>query len=275
MFKKTAIAALVLGFSGAASAAMYAPAPAPACAAGNVTVPCERSAWDLGVDALYLRTADYNAFGNTGSASNLNNRPDYGWGFRLEGSYHFGTGNDVTLNWAHYDKRSFLGAATGWNSKSKFDVVNLELGQHIDVGEMVDMRFYGGLQWVDVTDHTTVAATGANNSNWKTTGFGPRAGLTTTYNFGNGFAVYGDGSVAFLAAEHEMTNGVAATVKVYGTALSGNANVGVAYTHAMAQGDLTARVGWGVTHINPNNAGFANGHGWSGFNFGLKWVGNA
>jgi len=102
MFKKTAIAALVLG-SGAASAAMYAPAPAPACAAGNVTVPCERSAWDLGVDALYLRSEDNNGVG----AVNANSfRAKYGWGFRLEGSYHFGTGNDATVNWAHYNKKN-------------------------------------------------------------------------------------------------------------------------------------------------------------------------
>ncbi len=261
MFKRPAIAALVLGFSGAASAAMYT----PTCTPGQVTVPCEASAWDVGVDALYLRGEDYSTGAAAGSSTATNNRLDYGWGVRFEGSYHFGTGNDVTLNWSHYDKRSTISVGPVTYT-SKFDIVNLEFGQHVDAGEKVDMRFYGGLQWVDITDLTT----GTPVTNFITQAFGPRGGLTTTYNFGNGFAVYGDGSVAFLVGDQNMNPN-----RTYSTFLSGNANVGVAYTHAMAQGDLTARVGWGVTHINPNTNALANGHGWSGFNFGLKWVGNA
>lgn len=283
MFKKTAIAALVLGFSGAASAAMYAPAPAPACAAGNVTVPCEKSAWDLGVDALYMR-ADDTQFSQTA-------RPKMGWGFALEGSYHFGTGNDVTLNWGHFKKSTdgivtrtpaVGGAQDRANVESKFDIVNFEFGQHVDFGENVDVRFQGGVQYVSAEDNLytfEAAAAAANNTtnNFKLTGWGPRAGAKMTYNFGNGFGVYGDGNMALIMGKVETTTaangGASATATAHGTTLGYDATVGVKYTHAMAQGDLTARLGWGGKHYNA--AAGAGVMTWSGVNFGLKWVGNA
>ena len=147
MFKRTAIAALVLGFTGAASAAMYAPAPAPSCAAGNVTVPCEKSAWDLGVDALYARSDD-------NQLANMNGfRAKYGWGFRLEGSYHFGTGNDAAVNWAHGKRTTDSTVnANVLSLTNTLDIVNFELGQVVNFGENVSARFNGGVQYVTVKD---------------------------------------------------------------------------------------------------------------------------
>ncbi len=270
MFKKTAIAALVLGFTGAASAAMYAPAPAPACAAGNVTVPCERSAWDLGVDALYLRAED-NSLSNQALATM--GRAKMGWGFRVEGSYHFGTGNDVSLSWARYSKAADLSGTGVSRLTNKFDIVNFEFGQQVDFGENVDMRFNAGVQWVKVVDQNALIATpGTLVADSELTGFGPRVGAAVKYDFGNGFGVYVDSAVAVLAAK--MENKLAAGGTMHGTALSTDSSVGVAYTHAMAQGDLTARLGWGVKQVSLNTAGMT-GAGWSGVNLGLKWVGNA
>ena len=261
MFKKTAIAALVLGFTGAASAAMYAPAPAPSCAAGNVTVPCEKSAWDLGVDALYLRSED-NVLVNTDG-----HRADYGFGFRLEGSYHFGTGNDVTVNWSHVKKSSNKTLNTvAYTFKNTLDIVNLELAQVVNFGESVSMRFNGGVQYLANKDDSTVATVVGNR---KTTGFGPRVGMMSKYDFGNGFGVYGDFSAALLVAKYTTT--ATTSTDFYATALSTDANIGVAYTHSMAQGDLTARLAWGVKQVSMNAAN----HGWDGFTLGMKWVGNA
>jgi hypothetical protein len=259
MFKKTAIAALVLGFSGAASAAMYAPAPAPACAAGNVTVPCERSAWDLGVDLLYMRN-DGNQFDEV-----PNFRAPYGWGFRLEGSYHFGRGNDANLNWTHYNKG---GESVNRMTRSKLDIVNFEMGQSVDFGENFDVRFQGGMQYVDVTDNGVGGAIAGNNARLK--GFGPRGGAMVKYDFGNGFGVYGDTNIAILASKGEI---VGVNGSFHGTSMSTDGSVGFAYTYAMAQGDLTARLGYGVKQITYSSAAVPDA-GWQGFNFGLKWVGN-
>jgi len=259
MFKKTAIAALVLGFTGAASAAMYAPAPAPSCAAGNVTVPCERSAWDLGVDALYLRADDT-------QLANVNGfRAKYGLGFRLEGSYHFGTGNDVNVNWSHIKKTTdgtFIAAPL--SMKNTLDVVNFELGQMVNFGESVSMRFNGGLQYASVKqDYTNTTIT----TDHKVSAMGPRAGMMSKYDFGNGFGVYGDLSAAVLVGKTEVTG----NTNVYSTILSTDANLGVTYTHSMAQGDLTTRLAWGVKQFDSRTST----QGFDGFTLGMKWVGNA
>jgi len=260
MFKKTAIAALVLGFSGAASAAMYAPAPAPSCAAGNVTIPCERNAWDLGIDALYQRPEISSVL-----ASNDDFRAKYGWGFRLEGSYHFGTGNDVSLNWSHIKRTedNVLILDTSTNVEAKMDMVNFEFGQMVNFGESVSTRFHGGLQYLSFTGKATQASTAEH----KVTGFGPRAGLMTKYDFGNGFGVYGDLAAAMLLGKETTTN----LNDQHATMVSTDANVGVSYTHAMAQGDLTTRLAWGVKQYSFSNSV----DGWDGFTLGLKWVGNA
>jgi hypothetical protein len=291
MFKKTAIAALVLGFSGVASAAMYAPAPAPACSAGNVTVPCETSAWDIGGEALVLNARE-------GSLQRLPGRSaDWGWGFRIEGSYHFGTGNDFNVNWAHYDKTTTTAvtAADGIavnnpgnvDFQSRFDIVNFEFAQHVDFGEMWDVRFHGGVQYAnlrnDVTSANGVLVAGVvSTSELKVSGWGPRAGADATYNFGNGFAVFGNSSVSVLSASEDLSFANAAAVLPAGvTAGSRNSMVtatemklGAKYTHAMAQGDLTLGVAWEAHNFINANLGVAN-LAWDGVSFGLKWVGNA
>lgn len=265
MFKKSAIAALVLGFSGAASAAMYAPAPAPACSAGNVTVPCERSAWDLGVDGLYLRNDD-NQF------TGVNNyRDKYGWGFRVEGSYHFGTGNDATINWAHFNKTTnSTVAAVVRQHKSRFDMVNFEVAQTVNFGEMVDVRFHGGVAYDNIRDNGTVVAGSTNN---KLTTFGPRVGATMMYDFGNGFGMFGGSALSLMSAKMTVSGTAAAASTTYTTAFGSEMNLGVSYTHAMAQGDLTGRLGWTSVRVAANSG--VTAHSWNGVFFGLKWVGNA
>ena len=260
MFKKTAIAALVLGFSGAASAAMYTPAPAPACAAGNVTIPCEKNAWDLAIDALYMRPEGATILATAGAP-----RADYGWGFRLEGSYHFGTGNDVDLNWSHIKRtKDFSVASTAYSYEAKLDMVNFEFGQMVNFGENVSTRFHGGVQYLSLNDDSTTSAVATDRH---TTGFGPRVGMMSKYDFGNGFGVYGDVAAAVLLGKRTATS----ANDVHATMVTTDSNVGVSYTHAMAQGDLTARLAWGVKQISFSNTVF----GWDGFTLGLKWVGNA
>lgn len=295
MFKKTAIAALVLGFSGAASAAMYAPAPAPACAAGNVTVPCESTAWDLGVQALYLK-AEHNArendittVGTTGASNDYST--DWGWGFRLEGSYHFGTGNDLNLNWLYYksDQGSRTASTTnpdGTYLESKYNIVNLEMGQHVDFGESWDVRMHGGLQYANLKQDvaptaSTVPNTTTYERQFEVEGLGPRAGVDVAYDFGNGFALTSNAAAALLVAEDKLDGTVknAAGVSTNSSVKNNRVvsdlegKVGVRYTHAMAQGDLMIDLGYQAQNFN--TSGYTGDIGLHGGYLGLKWVGNA
>lgn len=325
--KKTALAVVALGVSGVASAAMYTPAPV-ACNADSVTVPCEKSAWDLGLQALYVETNSIGSVAHaavtTGSdiATTYNELdPEGDWGYRLELSYHFGTGNDINVNWTHIeadsdshltsladDINNLTGLTPSADVKThledEFDAVNFEFGQHVDFGEHYNARIHGGLQYMSVERELTQrsaalapANVGDNNTLVAKSdfdGFGPRAGLDTSYDFGNGFAIYGNAAVSLLAGDDDYTAANTATVGTTATVTTAiyseskivagaEGTVGVAYTHPMAQGDLTFNLGYQVVNYWEPSTGFAaatavpggdSNFGYHGVTFGAKWVGN-
>lgn len=239
--KTAALAVLALGVSGAASAGMYAAPPAMGCTAGNVTVPCEKKGWSIGVEGLLVKVGDVGQVtstttttttGGVTSSTTTNDSldPDWDWAFRLEAAYMFGTGNDLNLNWTHFTNlTSQSTVATGINAlyatdvtgadtvatdiDNKFDAINLEFGQMVNFGEKVSTRFHGGLQFADIrqtlaqSSYVSTAATTYNyyNNESKYTGIGPRAGADTSYCFGNGVSIFGDFAAALLIGDLETT----------------------------------------------------------------------
>ncbi|MGQ3889576.1 Lpg1974 family pore-forming outer membrane protein [Legionella sp. CNM-1927-20] len=312
--KKTAVAVLALG-----SSAVFAGTMGPVCTPGSVTVPCERMAWDFGVQALYLQpVVDHYAgfyLDPLGGRHYNEIEPDWDWGFRLEASYHFGTGNDLNVNWYHFksddNHSSYLvfspeiigtpgtpvlpagNYPVSVSAEPEWDAVNVELGQHVDFGEFKDIRFHGGVQFVRIEHELNVAAfpspvsiipAGTAAGYTRFHGFGPRIGADMNFNLGNGLAIYGKGASALLIGESKFRDSVNALGTFTGTGYGERdalvpeleARLGVAYTYAMPQGDVTLDVGYmWINYFNAQHTSFTSSDfALHGPYAGLKWVGN-
>lgn len=289
MLKKTALAILGLAASGFASAGMYSPPPAPSCTPGDVTVPCEAQKWDIGVQALYLKPVlsarrGYEISSAATNATELSQ--DWGWGYRLEGSYHFNTGNDITMTWMHYDADANHGPFTGilpipptnpsaWPittyTDNKFDQVNLIMGQHVDMGLLKNARFYGGLQYAKIRNdqRDNYAAFPAflrqqgvgavyHSNNTDFNGVGPVVGIDYAYDLPSGFSITANtaGSILYGTSRYSSnlilgpSGLVPASVYASKKAIvpGMEAKLGLNYAYELAQGMLNIEGGYQVVN---------------------------
>jgi hypothetical protein len=286
MLKKTTLVILGLAASGFAAAGYSAP-PALSCASGEVTTPCAVShQWNISVQALYLKPI-YNANKGYDYGTNINSVKeldgDWGWGYHLEGSYHFNTGNDITMTWMHYDVDTKRGGYVGATPFSltrvpyilffdnKFDQVNLIMGQHTNMSMLQNTRFYGGLQYADIRVHavntfttTPLAITPLAPAGFRQyrdadfSGLGPIVGLDYAYNVIHNLnltantaasILYGSSRYSasyILAPSGLVRNDVYASKKAIVPSLE--AKLGVNYTYEVAQGVLNLEGGYQVVN---------------------------
>ncbi len=293
----------------------------PVCMADDVSVPCERAGWEFGVQALYLRPSYSSAmswvgvntnFGTPFVTTRIENTPEWAWGFKLEGAYHFSTGTDLNLNWYHLNDKTtgITSRETALSStlgdhlttiKPSWDAVNLELGQGVDFGAIKNIRVHGGLQVANIRTNIGISGPGRTfdqppipfiyngEANAKFTGLGPRLGIDMSYGMFRGFNLYGKGAVAVLAGRSELTqtyhNSTGVTVreitnsKVIVPELE--AKLGLNYTYLLTHGNVTLDAGY--LWVNYFNALFSarfarpvdNDFSVNGPYVGLKWLGAA
>lgn len=205
----------------------------PLCSPDNVTVSCPFNAWDLGISALYLQpntnSALLNPILNAGNDKFHSVDSSWDWGFLLEGSYHFNTGNDLNLNWLHFNGNHAssvtvfytnsltptVSQTTNLRFDTYFDAINLELAQTSYFGKKTNIRFYGGGQYVnakikradDEFELTTFDPTNflfqESVAHTRFQGAGPRVGVNMSHDLQYGFSVFAQSATALLLGERK------------------------------------------------------------------------
>ncbi|WP_133136100.1 Lpg1974 family pore-forming outer membrane protein [Legionella rowbothamii] len=278
---------LVLTFG---SGVLFAGTMGPVCSPGTMTVPCNQTAWSLAANALYLQTNFNQTFsyyprGDNDIYNGLGGQ--WGWGFQLEASYLFNTGNDVTLKWYHLDgangslKFNPFGEFDPLNVrlalKTQWDAVNGEMGQFVTLSRDVNYRFHGGFQFarlkntmdarvafilpadfLALVDADSIPA--PQNLNYTTSfnGFGPRTGIDMDYILADGFSLYAKAATALLVGSIKShARGLAEPLTSVHSSYSAivpelEASVGLTYSYPTKRGDFLFDLGYlWVNYFNP------------------------
>ncbi len=236
MFKFRHIMMSMFVLSGSA---VFAGGMGKTCTAGDVTVPCIGSAvWDFGMRALYLKPTTNIGQGSRWFAQGNNRlqqgvQPDWGWGFQLEASRHFGSGQDLTADWVHFnagsnsifspglpvniiDSMGIAKTITNIEAANNpiWDQVNIAMGQQVDFGENKFIRLHGGFNYSRVGDngYSSIQTEYGGNSNLYVrylssafNGFGPRVGIDFNYESRTHWMIYGKGAMSVLAGTNKSS----------------------------------------------------------------------
>ena len=309
--RKSAIVISIFGSSVVFSGTMGA-----VCSPTNAAIPSPSTACEFGAQALYFQPAlgaknlDHVQIQEDGSAHYGNFDPTYAWGFKVEGSYHFNTGNDLNLNWYRLQNSTTISATDVFAVQSpgvtpvsgtgiidpSWNAVNLEFGQRIDFGDMKVIRVHGGVAYARVAIDKTLITANLNpvtvaEEDSAYNGFGPRVGADMAYGWGHGLEMYINAATALLVGTQGFNNTSNTSPARIGSTAAVvpelEAKLGATYTHVMAQGDLSLNVGWmwiNYFQVNltetfiagvPGTLGAeANNIAFQGPFMGLKWIGN-
>lgn len=291
MLKNTIVAAcsLIWGTFG------FAGTMGPICQPGNTTVPCITKQWDLGIQALYFKPtydAQSSYIVTTANTFEAINNP-WDWGYRLEGSYHFNTGNDVNLDWTSFNQAVYL-SQLNINNTNRFDRVNLVFGQHVDFSQSYTARFYGGLQYASIRNYQLQNNFALDSSivnqqrNTEFTGVGPVIGVDLAYSIGSsGLHITANSSTSILRGISQTivsnalpSNLVISNSNAHATAMapSFEEKFGLNYQIQLSKGLLTLDGGYQtLNYFNtftrlPTTGVISGNFGLFGPYFGMRWL---
>lgn len=260
------------------------------CNLGDVRTPCSNTGLRFGGDVLWVQP--------NGNLENEFGRGTQTWnhsanlGFRIEGDYHFSYSNDFNVNWVYFKQTAGLVDTSGsiynvtdlsFDSTPMVTIVNLELGQEIDVGEKWNIRMHMGLQ-VDKLMSELQATNGARDT-LTFNMVGARAGIDTAYLLGDYFALYTNAALGALYSNSFISGGPnggyanvgnvnTTALNVNGNVVSVDYNIGVSYKQSSYYGDWFTRVGWvNYTWVDGTQSSLRRPiPSLQGMILGLKWV---
>ena len=226
-FKQLSIALIVLGLSSAVQAASYGIA--------HIEAPStvDEASFDLNVQVLYMRPhndGDSMRYARSqviaGSETSVVNHiidTDYDWSFRVEGVYHDGLGNDVTINWLYHENDEEIskanvaiprgaGLAFGTvvgNLDVQFNRIGVELGHTLEASHNFSFRTYVGAEYISFDDIISVDAGNnlVNNDTYllrsksRFEGWGIRTGGDLTWNFMDDFNFFVQSGLGLVAGD--------------------------------------------------------------------------
>ncbi|RUR12582.1 Lpg1974 family pore-forming outer membrane protein [Legionella sp. km772] len=145
---------------------------------------CERSHFDIGLTALYLKaysdSLPSNAIANSNNSntfgvdwSNTSGKGPWDWGGILDGRYHFSEQGDVNLSWMYYSvdyrgtdfsQNHYNTGTIGTNDdlnlvsgKIKLNAVNAEFAQSFDLSPRTRTRLFAGVQYLNIKNNFNTA----------------------------------------------------------------------------------------------------------------------
>lgn len=278
MFKKCLLLSACLLATTASQAAAFA-----TCSEGHATVPCNHQDWEFGADLLYLRADDSTIGVNRGNVVN-DWQPDFGFGFRLNGAYHFAAGKDLSLSWTHFKKTTSKNALLTDEDattqafvpvvdESKLNMVQLRLGQKIDVGDAFDLHVNAGVMVAHADNNIQINGPD-DATNYR--GIGPTVGLDSSYQLTQNAGVFANFTFGLLYTKILTANIEQVLLESYGNDLYTEIQLGVECQRQLAGGNVEARLGWQIMQFDSALvADVDRRHSWGGAFLGATWHGNA
>ncbi|MFA6037142.1 MAG: Lpg1974 family pore-forming outer membrane protein [Legionellales bacterium] len=205
-----------------------------------MTVPELEGGISASIGTIYLNpSSDYESYftvlhqpdgpGGSTQVEVLNVTPDYEFGIDAALGYIFtDTANDIELSYRYLNTSdssfdTFTDASDGnggtieGNTTGYLDynlnAVDLMMGQFMNVGQHMQMRFNAGLSYVELKQEreTILNATGStpntgelSSQTSKFSGIGPRVGIDSRYDFGQGIGILAGGSMAYYLGELDL-----------------------------------------------------------------------
>ncbi|MGA2654900.1 MAG: Lpg1974 family pore-forming outer membrane protein [Gammaproteobacteria bacterium] len=226
------LSALLLGTSGIAYAEEFASVPE---LEGGITASIGTFYVQPSAENLNY-AVDISPSGNqSGTLTTANFSPDYSFGTQAMIGYLFDeTANGIELAYRNLNTSDGDSGVHDFSTNNgpellghsdvhvdyELNTFDLLINQYVNIGEHMQLRFNGGLSYVELEQNAHINVTydslpeppnadglmtyGAQNNAF--TGWGPRMGIDTRYAFGEGLGIVGNGSVAYYLGEFTLYN---------------------------------------------------------------------